>query len=127
MLVLIGIFINRRNRPMQRHPPRTEAVPFRERWPLIQWWVLDLNRWTPRGMPTSRWGSIVFAILGAVLALAMAWLLISGHPDNTALASWKLWLMLFLSLFGIFHVTWLRQLRRRWGDTRPPRWRAPGG
>jgi hypothetical protein len=125
LLILIAIVVNRRNRPMARRPTRTEAVPFRERWPLIQWWVLDLNRWTPRRMPTSRWGSIAFAFLCALFALMMAWLLIAGHPDSPELSPWNLWLMLFLSLFGIFHVTWLRQLRRRWGDTEPPRWRAP--
>jgi hypothetical protein len=111
---------------MQPDPPRSEAVPFRERWPLIQWWVLDFNRWTPRALPTSRWGSIAFTILCAVFALAMAWLQIAGHPDDPELASWKLWLMLFLSLFGIFHVTWHCQPRRRWGNTQRPRWKAPG-
>jgi hypothetical protein len=125
LLILSGIFIYRRNRPAQRHPPRTEPVPFRERWPLIQWWVLDLNRWAYRGVPTSRWGSIAFVVLCAVLMVGMAWLLIAGRGDNRELASWKLWLMLFIWLYGIFHTIWLRQLRRRWGDIQPPRWKAP--
>ena len=125
LLILSGIFVYRRNRPAQRHPPRTEPVPFRERWPLIQWWVLDLNRWALLSAPTSRWGSIAFAVLCAVFAVAMAWLLVAGHPNNPKLASWKLWFILFIGLSGVFHTIWLRQLRRRWGDIQPPRWKAP--
>jgi hypothetical protein len=125
LLVLIGIFIYRRNRPAKRNPPRTEAVPFRERWPLIEWWVLDINRWVARGIPTSRWGSFASCILLAIIALATVWFLISGPRDDWTLAPWKSWLLLWICLYGISLTIWLRRLRRRWGDVRPPRWKAP--
>jgi sterol desaturase/sphingolipid hydroxylase (fatty acid hydroxylase superfamily) len=120
LLIVVGAvyFFSQRNRPMQRHPPRSDDVSLRERWPLIEWSMVNGNQ----RIPTSRWGNIAFIVPFGIFVLLIAWTLVLGIDETSAFPSWSRWLFLLAILWFIAYSIYLRRLRRRWGDYWPRRW-----
>jgi hypothetical protein len=59
LLLVAGVlflFGRRNRRRIQPQPPRSDDVSLRERWPLIEWWMLNgLGSLGLRSIPTSGW------------------------------------------------------------------------